>query len=133
MDWGVPRKINIITVVNESGNKKVFLREHKRHTGRHVVSTRCAALSPREGAPHPAQWWGRGGATPNQLTRGTPIQPDGKGTPIQPIGGNPHVDRQTNACQITIFHRVSYAGGNKSDNCVVFKIALHAIYSDTTH
>ena len=68
-------------------NKKVLLRERKRHTAHHVASTWCAALSLGEGVPHPA-WWG----TPILRDRGYPHPANGglfTGTPIQPYRGAP--------------------------------------------
>ena len=76
-------------------NKKVLLREHKRHTARHVASARYAALSAyREGegvVPHPVLDGGGdvphpvlyGGCTPSQ---GTPHLDLGCGAPINWMG-----------------------------------------------
>ena len=69
-------------------NKKVLLRERKRHTARRVASARYAALS---------NWWGVGGTPSSSGWRGYPIQsrvggvtpssPDrGVGTPVQTLG-----------------------------------------------
>ena len=60
-------------------NKKVLLRERKRHTARHVASTRYAALSNPDLPPPPSRP-GRGG-TPSRLgqegrTPGIPHHPD---------------------------------------------------------
>ena len=38
---------------NALSNKKVLLRERKRHTARHVASARYAAVSNGWGVPHP--------------------------------------------------------------------------------
>ena len=56
-------------------NKKVLLREHKRHTTHHVANTPCAVLSPVDGG---------GGGLPHLWTGGIPIQDDrglDRGTP----------------------------------------------------
>ena len=55
-------------------NKKVFPRERKRHTARHVVSARYAALSPGGGG-------GREGNL-SRLGQGYPIQDWKGGTPV---------------------------------------------------
>ena len=54
-------------------NKKVLLRERKRHTSRRVASARYGDLSPDGGGgvPHPVL---DGGRYPILLTGGTPIQ-----------------------------------------------------------
>ena len=99
---------NIPEILN---NKKVLLRERKRHTARHVASTRCAALSnpdlvPGQGGgirsqvqggvggyPVPGPGWG-GGCTcsqvwgvPSPRSRGYPIPGLGEGTPSRPVWG----------------------------------------------
>ena len=62
--------------LNNNSNKKVLLRERKRHTAHHVASTRCAALfggyleySPRPGMGYPPNL---GPGTPPDLGLGTP-------------------------------------------------------------
>ena len=124
-------------------NKKVLLRERKRHTARRVASPRYAALV--GGVPLPGGYpcWGvscwevlllggtpaRGGGTP---TRGYPLL--GEVPPIQswegvpPISwmGYPHIQtweggipppprcEQTDTCENSTFPRTTYMGGN---NC----------------
>ena len=91
-------------------NKKVLLRERKRHTARRVASTRCAALSNPDlvgGVPRPrsrgvplSQVWGYpvpglGGDTLSKVQGGTLSQVRGvphlryRGTPSQVRGGTP--------------------------------------------
>ena len=76
-------------------NKKVLLRECKRHTACHVACTRCAALSNPDlvwggtqsqvlGEGYPVPGWG-GGDTLSQVwggTLGTPHLDLGLGTPL---------------------------------------------------
>ena len=65
-----------------NGNKKVLLRERKRHNACHVGSARYAALSSGGGVPHP-----RSGGYPDQVlmveggTLGTPQSRPSLGTP----------------------------------------------------
>ena len=62
--------------------KKVLLRERKRHTARRIASARSGALSTYEG--------GGGGSTPiKSQQRDTPSIPDGVPYPVL-IGGTPH-------------------------------------------
>ena len=69
-------------------NKKVLLRERKRHTACHVASTRCAALS------NPDLVWG--GTQSQVLGEGYPIPGQGEGIPCPRSGGDsgypPHLD-----------------------------------------
>ena len=68
-------------------NKKVILRERKRHTARRIASTHCAALSNPDlvgGYPVPGQ-----GGTPSRAGQGVP-HPRYRGYPIQTwSGGTP--------------------------------------------
>ena len=89
-------------------NKKVLLRERKRHTARRVASTRCAALSnpdlvgggvpgPRSGGSTQSKVQGvpspRSGGVPSPRSGGTPSQvwgvphPRSRGYPIPGPGG----------------------------------------------
>ena len=62
-------------------NKKVLLRECKRHTGSYAVSTRCTAPSPSSHDPD-------GGAGEGGGRGVTPSSPDwGRGYPSSPDGG----------------------------------------------
>ena len=69
------------------GNKKVLLREHKRHTARHVSSTCCAALSNLDLVGGEGTWsqvWG----VPGSRFRGYPV-PGLGGYPVLVQGGPP--------------------------------------------
>ena len=118
-------------------NKKVLLRERKRHTARRVVSTPSVVLP---GSPPPGGYLTqvpppRGGPDPgNPPPGGVPgsgTPRGGPGTPPPPrclmafwemlqsimgYGYPPPVDRQidgwTDACQNITFPRTTYAGGN---------------------
>ena len=59
---------------NFSENKKVLVRERKRHTARWVASARSAFLSPDGGGGTPIQSWLGGGGLP-------PSSPDDRGVP----------------------------------------------------
>ena len=76
---------------NNTSNKKVLLRERKRHTARRIASTRCAALSNPDllggGVPHPRS---RGRGTPVPDPGGLPCpRLGGRGTPVPGPGGYP--------------------------------------------
>ena len=67
-------------------NKKVLLRECKRHTARRIASTRCGGWVVPPGGGYPIPRWG----TPH-LGRGTPIS--WMGYPHLDLGwGTPHLD-----------------------------------------
>ena len=69
--------------------KKVLLRERKRHTARRVASARYVDLSPDRGVPYPADG---GGGYPSSPGLGVP-HPVLGGTPFQVwTGGTPHPD-----------------------------------------
>ena len=80
-------------------DKKVLLRERKRHTARLVASARYAALcngggdTPGRGVPHLRSKGGvphlrsKGGGTPSQVQGGYPIS--GRGVPHLRLGGYP--------------------------------------------
>ena len=59
-----------------NNNKKVLLRERKRHTARRIASVRYAALS-------------GGGVVPHPRSGGTPFQVWGEGIPHLRVGGVP--------------------------------------------
>ena len=74
-------------------NKKVLLRERKRHTAHRVASARYAALSHGLGGglPPTIQTWS-GGYPPTDLRWGTPHLDLGWGNPPRPEMGYPHLD-----------------------------------------
>ena len=92
--------VRVKEYIKNNPNKKVILRERKKHTVRHVASTRFAEMSPDWGGrvPHPVLDRG----VPHQvLTRGyppsagwgTPCLDLGWGTPIQTWDGVPPFSR----------------------------------------
>ena len=126
-----------------TNNKKVLLRERKRHTARRVASARYAKggypvpgpggvphhRSGGRGVPHPRSAGTLGtphlpdlgwGTPPGQTWDGVPPPGqtwDGVPPPARPGMGYPpppaSVDRHTDSCQNITFPRTTYAGGKK--------------------
>ena len=71
--------------ISNCANKKVLLRERKRHTARRVASACYAG----EGGFSIQSWWGGGGGTPSSHGGGYPIQVMVGGTPSSHGGGTP--------------------------------------------
>ena len=119
-------------------NKKVLLRERKRHTARRVASTRYAVGGggvPTLGGGRVSTFPGGGGVPtlgrgylpsrggPTFLAKvGTPLSRPGKvGTPppTQKVGTPPPRCGQTDTCENSTFPRTTYAGSNNFDFCTV--------------
>ena len=110
---------------SHSVNKKVLLRERKRHTARRIATTRCAALSNPDlvwggcGYPVPGPGWGypvsglggypvpgpggvpsprSGGVPQSQVWGGTPSQV--RGEPIPGLGDTPSRPGQGEGCTL---------------------------------
>ena len=105
-DVGISTQPKIIT------NKKVLLRERKRHTARCVANTRYVVLT---GYPPPP----RGGV--RYPPRGVQVpRPGGGGYPDPP--SPPPVDRQTPVKTVPS-RRTTYAGGNKHvQQCKLYEV-----------
>ena len=80
-------------------NKKVLLRERKRHTARRVVSTPSVLARGGYPPPPPAASWHSGKCCKALWDMGTP-----------PV--DRQIDGWTDACQNITFPRTTYAGGN---------------------
>ena len=105
-------------------NKKVLLRERKRHTARHVASAHYAGEG---GIPHPVMVGGTpsrhvggvphpghgGGGYPIQVMvgRGTPSSHGGEGYPIQSWGGTPGIPHHPDLGWVTPHHPDLARGG----------------------
>ena len=113
-------------VISTENNKKVLLRERKRHTARRISSARYARGGGRGlvrgpggvpgvgGGPHPRS----GGGYPVPGLGGTPLSRPGMGYPPGQTWDGIHpppasVDRHTDWCQNITFPRTTYAGGNQ--------------------
>ena len=136
-DWGIfpVPTMQSVKKSNDCNRETVLLRERKRHTTHHIVSTPSVVLP--WGLPHPQSRWG----VPPSLARwqrgtlswGTPHLDLAEVTPyldldlagVPPIctwtwlGSDPPVDRQmdgwTDTCQTLPSHRTAYAGGNEGN------------------